>query len=86
MRLLVTGSAGHQAIGLDIKRSPFTHHVGSIADRAFVSRCLCDVDAVLQGAMLHKPHGARRSRRLEREETDEMRDLESLEAVYDAGP
>jgi len=57
MRLLVTGSAGHlgealmrtlpdaghQAIGIDIKPSPFTHHVGSIVDRAFVSRCMHDV-------------------------------------------
>src|SRR5687767_15432858 len=72
MRLLVTGSAGHlgealmrtlpdaghQAIGLDIKPSPFTHHVGSIVDRAFVSRCMHGVDAVLHAATLHKPHVA----------------------------
>jgi len=76
MRLLVTGSAGHlgealmrtlpdaghQAIGIDIKPSPFTHHVGSIVDRAFVSRCMHDVDAVLHAATLHKPHVATHAR------------------------
>src|SRR5687768_12108620 len=76
MNVLVTGSAGHlgealmrtlpraghQAIGLDIKPSPFTHHVGSIADRAFVSRCMRDVDAVLHAATLHKPHVATHGR------------------------
>jgi nucleoside-diphosphate-sugar epimerase len=76
MRVLVTGSAGHlgealmrtlpraghQAIGLDIKPSPFTQHVGSIVDRAFVSRSMCDVDAVLHTATLHKPHVATHTR------------------------
>ena len=51
--ILVTGSAGHlgealmralrasgrQAIGVDVKPSPFTTLVGSIADRAFVRTC-----------------------------------------------
>jgi nucleoside-diphosphate-sugar epimerase len=50
MRILVTGSAGHlgealmrtlehsdhEAMGLDIKSSPFTHRVGSITERSFV--------------------------------------------------
>ena len=50
MAILVTGSAGHlgealmrtlleaghQAIGVDIKKSAFTHEVGSITDRSFV--------------------------------------------------
>jgi UDP-glucose 4-epimerase len=70
MTILVTGSAGHlgealmrtlpgmghRAIGLDIKASPFTDHVGSIADRDVVRRCMRDVDAVIHTATLHKPH------------------------------
>ena len=76
MRILVTGSAGHlgealmrtlpdrghQPIGLDIKPSPFTHAVGTIADRAFVNRCMHGIDAVLHAATLHKPHVATHSR------------------------
>jgi UDP-glucose 4-epimerase len=70
MKILVTGSAGHlgealmrtfrnrniDAIGLDIAASPFTHEVGSIADRAFVARAMNGIDAVLHTATLHKPH------------------------------
>src|SRR5262249_15206789 len=70
MTLLVTGSAGHlgealvrtlratgQAVrGADLKPTPFTDHVGSIPDRAFVRRCLKDVHAVIHAATLHKPH------------------------------
>jgi UDP-glucose 4-epimerase len=76
MRVLVTGSAGHlgealmrtlphaghEAIGVDLLASPFTHHVGSIADRPFVRRCVAGVDAVLHTATLHKPHVATHSR------------------------
>jgi nucleoside-diphosphate-sugar epimerase len=76
MNVLVTGSAGHlgealmrslphaghHAIGADMKASPFTHYVGSIADRTFVSRCMADVEAVLHTATLHKPHVATHSR------------------------
>jgi len=76
MRILVTGSAGHlgealmrslehsrhQAIGLDINHSPFTHQVGSITARSFVKRCMQDVDAVLHTATLHKPHIATHTR------------------------
>lgn len=76
MKVLVTGSAGHlgealmrmlphvghDPVGIDIKASPYTHHVGSIMDRAFVSRCLHDVEAVLHTATLHKPHVATHSR------------------------
>jgi UDP-glucose 4-epimerase len=52
MRVLVTGSAGHlgealmrtlqslphEAVGLDTRRSDFTHRVGSITQRAFGSK------------------------------------------------
>lgn len=70
MNLLVTGSAGHlgealvrtlqqqnhAVVGLDIKPSPYTTHVGSITDRAFVRRCLTGVTTVFHTATLHKPH------------------------------
>jgi nucleoside-diphosphate-sugar epimerase len=72
MTILVTGSAGHlgealmrtlratgrPALGIDIKPSPFTDRVGSVADRAFVESCLGGVDAVIHAATLHKPHVA----------------------------
>ncbi len=72
MKLLITGSSGHlgealmrtlangphEAIGVDILRSPFTNIVGSIADRAVVDACMKGVDAVLHTATLHKPHVA----------------------------
>lgn len=53
--------AGHEPIGVDIKPSPFTHHVGSIVDRDFVSRCMGGAEAVLHAATLHKPHVATHS-------------------------
>ena len=70
MRILVTGSAGHlgealmrtlqvsehEALGLDIKSSAFTHRVGSITERSFVRQCMQGVDVVLHTATLHKPH------------------------------
>src|SRR5262245_19646143 len=70
MTILVTGSAGHlgealmrrlpevghEALGIDIKKSAFTHNVGSIVDRSFVKRCVQSVSAVLHTATLHKPH------------------------------
>jgi UDP-glucose 4-epimerase len=72
MKILITGSSGHlgealmrtlangphEAIGVDILRSPFTNIVGSIADRAVVDACMQGVDAVLHAATLHKPHVA----------------------------
>ncbi|HEY0501906.1 MAG TPA: NAD(P)-dependent oxidoreductase [Lysobacter sp.] len=72
MTLLVTGSAGHlgealmrelraagrDAVGLDIKPSAFTDHVGSIVDRDFVRRHMRGVHAVIHAATLHKPHVA----------------------------
>src|SRR6202167_4912122 len=72
MRVLVTGSAGHlgealvrtlqdlqhEVVGVDILASPFTTHVGSIADRGCVQRCMRDVQAVFHPATRHKPHVA----------------------------
>lgn len=72
MRILVTGSSGHlgealmrqlrrdgiEVIGADITASPFTTHLGSIADPAHVARCMQGVDAVLHTATLHKPQVA----------------------------
>ena len=76
MKILVTGSSGHlgealvrtlreqahEVVALDILESPFTTEVGSIADRAFVRRCMAGVEAVLHAATLHKPHVATHSR------------------------
>jgi UDP-glucose 4-epimerase len=70
MKVLVTGSAGHlgealsrtlesarhEVVGLDILASPFTTHVGSIADRDHVHRCMDGVRAIFHAATLHKPH------------------------------
>jgi UDP-glucose 4-epimerase len=66
----VTGSAGHlgealvrvlrargyDVTGLDIRQSPHTTVVGSVADRDVVRACMAGVDAVLHAATLHKPH------------------------------
>ncbi len=71
-RILVTGSAGHlgealmrtlarsgrEALGLDIKPSPFTTHVGSVGNRPLVRECLRRTRVVLHTATLHKPHVA----------------------------
>jgi len=76
MAILVTGSAGHlgealmrtlagekrAAIGLDLVASPFTTHVGSVVDRAFVRRHMAGVRTVLHAATLHKPHVATHGR------------------------
>jgi len=76
MKVLVTGSGGHlgealmrslrargdTAIGLDIKPSMFTDHVGSVTDAVLVRRCMAGVDAVLHAATLHKPHVATHAR------------------------
>jgi nucleoside-diphosphate-sugar epimerase len=70
MRSLVTGSSGHlgealvralrlsgqDVVGLDIRASPFTSYVGSIADRGYVRQCVQGVGAILHTATLHKPH------------------------------
>jgi UDP-glucose 4-epimerase len=76
MRILVTGSAGHlgealirsmsakghEAVGLDIQASEFTHHVGSITDPDCVEHCMRGIDAVVHAATLHKPHVATHTR------------------------
>jgi UDP-glucose 4-epimerase len=68
--VLVTGSAGHlgealvrvlrdsgtDVVSVDIRESPYTTVVGSIADRAVARDCLAGVSAVLHAATLHKPH------------------------------
>lgn len=77
MTILVTGSAGHlgealmrrlraeghDARGLDIKASPFTDRVGSIADEAFVRDAMSGVTRVIHSATLHKPHVATHTKR-----------------------
>ena len=76
MKILVTGSAGHlgealvrtlraagdQPIGIDIKNSEYTNHVGNIAERAFVNSCIKGCESVLHTATLHKPHVGTHSR------------------------
>jgi UDP-glucose 4-epimerase len=72
----VTGSSGHlgealvrtlqaegrEVTGLDIRPGAFTHRVGSITERDFVSRCMTGVRTVLRTATLHKPHVATHGR------------------------
>jgi nucleoside-diphosphate-sugar epimerase len=76
MKILVTGSSGHlgealvrtlsdlehEVVGLDVLDSPFTTHVGSIADRNFVRWCMKGIEVVLHAATLHKPHVATHGR------------------------
>jgi nucleoside-diphosphate-sugar epimerase len=98
MKLLITGSSGHlgealirtlrgsghEAVGLDITASPFTRHVGSIADRSCVRECMRGVDAVLHTATLHKPHLVTHSRR-DFVETNITGTLTLLEEATSAG-
>jgi nucleoside-diphosphate-sugar epimerase len=72
MKLLVTGSsghlgealvrrlreAGHDVVGLDVRPSPHTDAVGSVADRGFARAAVAGRDAVVHAATLHKPHVA----------------------------
>src|SRR5262245_66375134 len=76
MRVLVTGSSGHlgealvrtlrargdEVRGLDLLPSPFTTHVGSLADAGLVHRAVRGTDVVLHAATLHKPHVATHTR------------------------
>lgn len=77
MTILVTGSAGHlgealmrtlrargrTARGIDVKPSPWTDRVGTIADRGFVADAMRGASAVIHVATLHKPHVATHARR-----------------------
>ena len=98
MRVLVTGSSGHlgealvrtlrehdaQVHGLDLSESPYTDHVGSVADSEFVLRCSRGIDCVLHTATLHKPHLAtHRSRDFV--ETNIQGTLNVLEAAVAGG-
>jgi UDP-glucose 4-epimerase len=96
--VLVTGSAGHlgealmrtlprkgcPSIGLDIKESPFTQLVGSIANRGFVRSCMRGVDAVIHTATLHKPHVGTHSRQ-DFIDTNVTGTLNLLEEALDTG-
>lgn len=80
----VLGDSGHDAVGLDLKPGPFTHHVGSIVDAAFVERCLRGADVVLHTATLHKPHVATHGRQ-DFVDTNVTGTLNLLEAAVTAG-
>jgi len=98
MTILVTGSAGHlgeallrtlreagrPVLGLDVRPSPFTDRVGSIADRDFVERCIRGVDAVIHAATLHKPHVATHAKQ-DFVDTNVSGTLALLEAASRAG-
>jgi len=76
VRYVVTGSSGHLGEGLvrvlrgrsadvvsvDIKPGPYTDHIGTITDRAFVAEHTRGADIILHAATLHKPHVATHSR------------------------
>jgi len=97
MPILVTGSAGHlgeammrtilasgrQAIGVDLKASPFTTIVGSIVDPAVVRHCVHGVDAIVHAATLHKPHVLTHSKQ-DFVETNITGTLNLLEEAVDA--
>src|SRR5947209_8486481 len=98
MTILVTGSAGQlgealmrtlleagqQTLGVEIKKSDFTHEVGSIIDRSFAKRCMRGVQAVLHTATLHKPHIATH-RRQDFIDTNVTGTLNLLEEAIAAG-
>ena len=98
MTILITGSAGHlgealmrtlraagrPARGLDLLPSPFTTHVGSIANSEFVRGCMAGISAVIHAATLHKPHVATHSRQ-DFVDTNVTGTLALLEAALSAG-
>jgi UDP-glucose 4-epimerase len=69
-KILVTGSSGHlgealvrvlrersaDVMGVDLTPSVATDRLGSINDRAFMTDCMKEADAVIHAATLHKPH------------------------------
>ena len=71
-------------VGLDILASPFTTHVGSIADPSVTMHCMRGVEVVLHSATLHKPHVATH-RRQEFVDTNITGTLNLLEAAVSAG-
>jgi nucleoside-diphosphate-sugar epimerase len=98
LRILVTGSSGHlgealvrvlqntshEVVGIDLKASSFTNHVGSIADRGWVRQCMHGAGAVIHTATLHKPHIATHNR-LDFVETNVTGTLNLLEEAVSAG-
>jgi nucleoside-diphosphate-sugar epimerase len=54
--VLVLRDSGHDVTGVDLKPSPYTTVVGSVADRAVARDCVAGAGAVLHTATLHKPH------------------------------
>ncbi|WP_433965701.1 NAD-dependent epimerase/dehydratase family protein [Tunturiibacter gelidiferens] len=98
MKILVTGSSGHlgealvrtlhsldqEVVGLDILKSPFTTHIGSISERSVVTDCMSGVQVVFHAATLHKPHLATHSRH-EFVATNITGTLNLLEAAVSAG-
>ena len=75
-KILVTGSAGHlgealirtlnargtETRGIDLKASPYTDVIGSVADRAVVREAVSGCEVILHTATLHKPHVGTHSR------------------------
>ncbi len=96
--VLITGSAGHlgealmrthrtrgdEAVGLDVKASPFTTHQGDIGNRELLAQCLAGVQVVYHTATLHKPHVATHSKQ-QFVDTNVAGTLALLEAAVDAG-
>ncbi len=59
----VLRDGGHDVTGVDLKPSPYTAVVGSVADPAVARRCMDGADTVLHTATLHKPHVGSHSKR-----------------------
>ena len=76
-------ASGRQAIGVDLKASPFTTIVGSIVDPAVVRHCVHGVDAIVHAATLHKPHVLTHSKQ-DFVETNITGTLNLLEEAVDA--
>jgi UDP-glucose 4-epimerase len=98
VRILVTGSSGHlgealarvlpgdghDVVGLDVLEGPYTQEIGSIADGAFVRRCVEGADAIVHAATLHKPHVGSHGRR-DFVDTNVTGTLNLLEEAVQAG-